>query len=145
MLPRPMTDSDRFPAIDDPAMPGGGLPQPRSTPPGDTADNTGAEGEPTPAVRDLDLPGPDDPVAWRYVKEGTAVHGSDGSQIGTVETMLGSDREDIFHGVAVRTGLLSPSRVVMADQIVAMTPSRVEVAVDADALAQAEEYRPVDR
>ena len=140
-----MTDSDRFPAIDDPAMPGGGLPQPRSTPPGDTADNTGAEGEPTPAVRNLDLPGPDDPVAWRYVKEGTAVHGPDGSQIGTVETMLGSDREDIFHGVAVSTGLLGATRVVLADDIVTMTPSRVDVALDADAFAAAPEHGSAER
>ena len=138
-----MTEQERFPAIDDPAMPGGQLPQPRSMPPGDTAGNTGT-GEDV-AIRDLDLPGPDDPVAWRYVKEGTPVHGRDGEQLGTVENMLGSDQEDIFHGIAVRTGLLGTTRKIAADDVVSMTPARVDVSLDATAFADAEEHRPAER
>ena len=138
-----MNEENQFPSIDDPGMAGGQLPQGRSTPVGDTAANSGSGEEIE--IRDLDLPGPEDPVAWRYVKEGTPVHGSDGKQLGTVQTMLGSDQEDIFHGMAVDTGLLGTTRVVGADDIVSMTPSRVEVALDAAAFAEAEEHRPAER
>lgn len=137
-----MNESDRFPSIDDPSMPGGQMPQPRSMPVGDTADNAGEAVTP---VAELDLPGPDDPVAWRYVKPGTPVHGPGGEQLGAVEDMLGSDREDIFHGIAVRTGMLSPTRMVPADAIVSLTPSRVEISLDAAALGEAEEHRPPER
>ena len=138
-----MTDEERFPAIDDPGMPGGQMPAGRSTATGDTAANVGS-GEEV-AIRDLDLPGPDDPVAWRYVKDGTPVHGTDQKQLGTVAAMLGSDQEDIFHGIAVHTGLLGTTRVVRADDVVSMTPSRVDVSLDADAFATAEEHRPAER
>lgn len=140
-----MTDSDRFPAIDDPGMPGGGLPQPRETPPGDHAGNTGGGGGGDIPISELDPPGPDDPVAWRYIKEGTPVHGPDGAQLGTVDAMLGSDQEDIFHGIAVKGGLLSTPRVVKADDVVTMTPSGVEVRLDAEGLANAPEHRPPER
>ncbi len=138
-----MNDQDRYPSIDDPGMPGGQLPAPRSMPVGDDAGNLGT-GEDV-AIRDLDLPGPDDPVAWRYVKEGTPVHGSDGEQLGTVGTMLGSDQEDIFHGIAVRAGMLGATRVIAADDVVAMTPARVDVALDAAAFAETPEHRPAER
>ena len=134
---------DRFPAIDDPGMHGGLAPEPRATPFGDTAGNTGSGDDI--AIQDLDLPGPDDPVAWRYVKEGTPVHGSDGEQLGTVATMLGSDQEDIFHGIAVSPGFLGTTRVVRADDVVAMTPARVDVSLDAAAFAETEEHRPAER
>ena len=136
-----MSDSDRFPSIDDPGMAGGQMPTGHSSPPGDTAGNTGTGDVP---IGELDLPGPDDPVAWRYVKAGTPVHGSDGQQLGSVDTMLGSDREDIFHGMAVSTGLLGATRVVTADEIVTMTPSRVDVTLDADAFAKAPEHQPAE-
>lgn len=138
-----MNEENQFPSIDDPGMAGGQLPQGRASSVGDTAANV-ASGEEV-EIRDLDLPGPDDPVAWRYVKEGTPVHGADGKQLGTVGTMLGSDREDIFHGMAVDTGLLGTTRVVRADDIVTMTPSRVEVSLDTGAFAEAEEHRPAER
>ena len=58
-----MTDFDRQPGgIDDPGMKGGIAPEERTLPPGDTADDTGGPGGP--AAAELDLPGPDDPVAW---------------------------------------------------------------------------------
>ena len=40
-----------------------------------------------------------DAIAWRAVTYGTPVSSSDGTKVGTVHEMLGSDEEDIFHGV----------------------------------------------
>ena len=58
-----MNDFERQPgAIDDPGMKGGIEPDERTLPPGDSAGNTGDPGEPEAA--ELDMPGPDDPVAW---------------------------------------------------------------------------------
>lgn len=43
-----------------------------------------------------------DPVAWRGVSYGSSVFADDGTKVGTVHEILGSDSEDIFHGVRVR-------------------------------------------
>ena len=106
-----MSDFER--PIDDPGGPGGQDVEERRTPPGDTADNTGGPAEPHPA--ELDLPGPDDPVAWNYVRPGTAVVGPEGRRIGRVVQMLGTEDEGIFHGVAVGPEGGGPTRVVRAD------------------------------
>jgi len=42
-----------------------------------------------------------DPISWRAIVYGTPVIASDGAQVGTVREVLGSDEEDIFHGVRV--------------------------------------------
>ncbi|MFN2484679.1 MAG: hypothetical protein ABR509_07065 [Candidatus Limnocylindria bacterium] len=140
-----MTDDERFPAIDDPGMTGGGMPRPGGTTGEAAAANPSQPAPRDVPISDLDLPGPDDPVAWRYVKPGTPVHGPDGEQIGTVDTMLGSDQEDIFHGIAVRIGLLGAPRVVRADDVAEMTPTGVAVRLDAEALSNAPEHRPAER
>lgn len=133
-----MTDFDREPgSIDDPSAPGGqdvGVPH---LPPGDTADDTGGPGEPRAA--ELDLPGPDDPVAWNYVEPGTPVVGPQGDQLGTVDKMVGTD-EGIFHGVAVNANGGGPPKLVPANDVVRLTPARVEVSLDRDAIDRAEEY-----
>jgi hypothetical protein len=43
-----------------------------------------------------------DPVAWRGVSYDSPVFADDGTKVGTVHEILGSDSEDIFHGVRVR-------------------------------------------
>jgi len=42
------------------------------------------------------------PVAWQAVPRHAPVVASDGSEIGTAESILGDEAEDIFHGVAVK-------------------------------------------
>lgn len=41
-------------------------------------------------------------LAWMAMPYRAAVYGSDGSQIGTAESLLGDEEADIFHGIAVR-------------------------------------------
>jgi hypothetical protein len=138
-----MTDFKRQPgAIDDPGMRGGIDPELEPLPPGDHAGNTGGDGEPE--ASELDLPGPDDPVAWSYIDPETPVVGPDGTAIGRVEAMLGTETEGIFHGIAVRPDAGGPVRVVPADSVTRLTTSQVEVAYDADRLQRAEEHRPIE-
>lgn len=42
-----------------------------------------------------------DPISWRAIVYGTPLTAADGTQVGTVDEVLGSDGEDIFHGVRV--------------------------------------------
>ena len=139
-----MNDFDRQPgAIDDPGMKGGIDPDERTLPPGSSAGDTGGAGEPEAA--ELDMPGPDDPVAWNYVEADTLVVGPDGEELGRVAAMLGTETEGIFHGVAVIPYSDGTVRVVPADDVTRLTSSKVEIAFDADRLASAEEHRPPER
>lgn len=136
-----MNDFRRQPgAIDDPGLKGG-LDPDLDRLPGDRADDTGSRGEA--AVAELDLPGPDDPVAWSYVEAETMIVGPSGEELGRVAAMLGTETEGIFHGIAVTPYRDGTTRVVPADAVTHLTPSRVEIAYDEDELAAAEEFRPV--
>jgi hypothetical protein len=133
-----MNDFDRRPGgIDDPGMKGGIDPEQRTLPPGDTAGDTGNAGEPSAA--ELDLPGPDDPVAWSYVEAETLVVGPNGEELGRVASMLGTENEGIFHGVGVTSYADGKVRVVPADAVARLTPSKVVVAWTTEQLAEAEE------
>jgi hypothetical protein len=135
-----MTDFDRQPgAIDDPGMKGGIDPEERRLPPGDSAGDTGGPGEPEAA--ELDLPGPNDPVAWSYVDPGTDVIGREGVKLGTVERMLGTETEGIFHGIALDPAGGGPTRVIPADAVSSLTPSEVQVQVATADVDSLEEYR----
>jgi hypothetical protein len=138
-----MNDFDRQPgAIDDPGMKGGTDPDLDRLPPGDSADNTGGPGEPKAA--ELDLPGPDDPVAWSYVPAETLVVGPNGEDLGRVAAMLGTETEGIFHGVAVTPYGDGATRVVPADAVTSLTSSKVQIAWTAEQLAAAEPYQPLE-
>jgi hypothetical protein len=133
-------------AIDDPGMKGGTEPDLESLPPGDSADDTGDEASSgQPVAAELDLPGPDDPVAWSYVQPGTPIAGREGVKIGSVEVMLGTEAEGIFHGIAMRPARGGPTRVVPADAVTSLTPSEVQVQLtvdDVDGLAEFDESVP---
>ena len=138
-----MDDFDRQPgAIDDPGMKGGLEPDERTLPPGDTADDTGGPGEPQAAQ--LDLPGPDDPVAWSYVEAETLVLGPEGDELGRVAAMLGTETEGIFHGVAVTPYGDGTTRLVPADVVTRITTSAITIAWSEEELAAAEDYRPLE-
>jgi hypothetical protein len=42
-----------------------------------------------------------DPISWRAIVYGMPVLASDGTKMGIIKEVLGSDEEDIFHGVRV--------------------------------------------
>jgi hypothetical protein len=53
------------------------------------------------------------PTSWRSIRYGTPVISSDDERGGEVREVLGSDAEDIFHGLRVR--VLDQRRDVMVD------------------------------
>ena len=72
-------------------------------------------------------PDPDQPIAWRAIAPDTRVRSSDGHEVGTVYDVLGSNEEDIFHGIVVQLRGSGPRVLVGADDVDLMTASRVEV------------------
>jgi hypothetical protein len=89
----------------------------------------------------------EDPIAWRGVAQDTPVHSSDDQVVGTLSDLLGSDQEDIFHGIVVHLGRLGHQVFVPADQVSLMTRSHVDVALTSDelhALPKHDEERQFD-
>ena len=69
-----------------------------------------------------------DPIGWRGVTYGTPVTTVDGVRVGTIREVLGSDADDIFHGL--RVGLATGHRDVMVPAGNVTTLSASEVGVD---------------
>ena len=132
-----MSDFQRNPgSIDDPGMKGGVEPELDSLPPGDTADDTGNE----PQAAELDLPGPDDPVAWSYIEPGTPVTGREGVKVGSVEAMLGTEAEGIFHGIALHPASGGRTRVIPADAVSLLTTSEVQIQLSVEQVEALPEF-----
>ena len=70
------------------------------------------------------MPEPE-PIAWRAVTSGTRMTTDDGTPIGTVREMLGSDAEDIFHGIRVRLTDQRRDVMIRADDVSAITTDGV--------------------
>ena len=79
-------------------------------------------------------------MAWNYVEPDTEVFGSDGESMGRVKQMLGTETEGIFHGLALDPPGFGSPRVVPADAVRLLTPSRVEVTLTRGDIEGLEEY-----
>jgi hypothetical protein len=88
-----------------------------------------------------------DPIAWRGVAQDTPVRSSEGEEVGTLSDMLGSDQEDIFHGIVVHLGRVGRHVFVAADDVTLMTRSHVDVShtsAELHALPEHDEERQFD-
>ena len=66
------------------------------------------------------------PIAWRAIVYGTPVVAADGTRLGTVREVLGSDADDIFHGLRVRhDGDAKHDAMVAAERITEITHDSV--------------------
>jgi hypothetical protein len=72
------------------------------------------------------------PVAWRGLVYGTPVLASDGTRVGSVREVLGSDEEDIFHGLRVELAGHKRDVMVKADDITLLSDSGVRTSLAAD-------------
>jgi hypothetical protein len=70
-----------------------------------------------------------DPVAWFLIEQGWKVVDRGGSDVGSVESILGDPNADIFHGLLIATGLLGGRRYVAADKVGAITEGCVHLSL----------------
>jgi hypothetical protein len=69
------------------------------------------------------------PIAWRSIGYGTIVITSDSVRVGVVHEVLGSDTEDIFHGLLVRLTTRREDVMVAAADIESMSLVLVRAAL----------------
>jgi hypothetical protein len=67
------------------------------------------------------------PISFRTMARGTAVWSSDDQEIGTVEGVLATDREDIFDGIVIRTK--AGRRFVDAPEVRRIAERRVTLSI----------------
>lgn len=65
------------------------------------------------------------PASWRSIVYGTPVLTIDNAPLGEVREVLGSDREDIFHGLRVRLSGGRRDVVVCVDDVTGILPDRI--------------------
>jgi hypothetical protein len=68
-----------------------------------------------------------DPIGWRGIVYGTPVATADGARIGTVREVLGSDSEDIFHGLRVALDQGHRDVMVAAEDVTEMSAAAITV------------------
>src|SRR5215831_10528028 len=68
-----------------------------------------------------------DPIGWRGIVYGTPVMTTDGARVGTVREVLGSDSEDIFHGLRVALDQGHRDVMVAAADVTAMSTTAINV------------------
>lgn len=65
------------------------------------------------------------PVSWRVIAYGTPVISSDGVSVGTVREVLGSDADDIFHGVRVALAAGHRDVTISVDDVASMSEDAI--------------------
>jgi hypothetical protein len=69
------------------------------------------------------------PIAYEVLDKGVPVYASGGEQVGTVDHVVSAEREDIFHGVVIRSE--GRKRFVAADQVGSIHERGVDLTIDA--------------
>jgi hypothetical protein len=69
------------------------------------------------------------PISWRSIVYGTPVLSRDVGRVGVVHEVLGSDAEDIFHGLRVAHTSRHLDVMVAADDVESMSLSEVQTSL----------------
>ena len=72
------------------------------------------------------------PIAWRAIVYDTPVLSSDGARLGRVREVLGSDAEDIFHGIRMQVSSGRAERVVPSDRVTGIDADAVSTSLSPD-------------
>jgi hypothetical protein len=80
-------------------------------------------------------------VAWRAMPYRAPVVAADGSDIGSAESLLGDDKEDIFHGIAVKSRAGGKLIEIPAARIKKITEKHVVTDLSSDDVAGMPAYR----
>ena len=85
------------------------------------------------------------PISWRSIVYGTPVTSSDNVRVGVVHEVLGSDPEDIFHGLRVALAGRRQDVMVSADDIASMSLVEVRTALTLSQIEGLPAYRHMAR
>lgn len=66
-----------------------------------------------------------EPISWRSIVYGTPVVSSDSEPSGTVREVLGSDADDIFHGLRVTLARGHRDVMVSANEVASMSTAEI--------------------
>jgi hypothetical protein len=80
------------------------------------------------------------PISWRAVTYGTPVLAAGGEAVGTVREILGSDAEDVFHGIRVALDDASADVMLSSDQVAGLTIAAVSTALTPEQLTALPSY-----
>ncbi len=84
-----------------------------------------------------------DPIGWRAIVYGTPILAADGTKAGTVREVLGSDGEDIFHGIRVALAHGNRDVMVRADDVTTITTASIGTDLSAADIAALPTYDDV--
>jgi hypothetical protein len=73
------------------------------------------------------------PISYEVLDQGVPVYSADGQAVGTVDHVVAAEREDIFHGLVIRTG--AGRKFVAADDVASLHERGVDLRMAADAVA----------
>lgn len=81
------------------------------------------------------------PASWRTIRRGAPVLAADGSELGIAVEVLGSDTEDLFHGIRLRVPGWTTDLVVPSDDVTEIGLDRVVTSLERLDLAALDPYR----
>src|SRR5262249_22023642 len=79
--------------------------------------------------------------SYMEIRPGMKVLGAGGESVGAVEQVIADEASGIFHGLAVRHGLLGDTRMVPGEQVEAVHNGAVTITCGLDELP---EYVPIE-
>jgi hypothetical protein len=82
-----------------------------------------------------------DPVSWLVIRPGWKVLAADGTEVGTVDELVGDEGEDIFDGISISVTAIGQPRYVVAEHVARIEPGEVHLSLDHEAAAQLPQYR----
>jgi sporulation protein YlmC with PRC-barrel domain len=77
------------------------------------------------------------PISYEVLDSGVPVYAADGQPVGTVDHVVAAEREDIFHGLVIRTE--SGQKFVAADDVASLHERGADLRIDALAVAELSE------
>ena len=87
-----------------------------------------------------DCPAMADPVSWLVIDPGWKVLAADGSEVGSVDEVVGDSNADIFDGLAIATTRFGKPRYVPSEQVEEITEGTVRLSLTAAQVEQLGEY-----
>jgi hypothetical protein len=81
-----------------------------------------------------------DPVSWFMIEAGWKVLDSSGTEIGSVDEIVGDSSDDIFNGLSISTSLLGKPRYVASEQVDTITEGAVRLKLSKDQIGRLGEF-----